>query len=826
MNPTTGLRAGTAIGSYELLRPIGRGATGVVYEAVHRSLGRRAALKVLSVPPADAAHAERMAVRFLREGRIAAQVRHPHIVDVFDFGMHGEVPYLVMELVEGETLARLLQRETKLALARAIEILLPILSAVAELHAAGIVHRDIKPGNILLAGRRERWPKLSDFGVSRLDDGSPSITRSGVTLGTPEYMAPERMRAAGAATERSDQYALGATLYEVTSGIKPFGAETAHDLLQAIARGDLVPPSAREPSLPKAFDEVLLRAMNREPGGRFSSVDELAVALLPFASATVVEKWRWEAGAASVGTRLGRSLPVVPAFGPTATELPRHLAEPTGLRLEREQQATDAARMRSMLGVGALVWCAFFVVDYFVATRLGVATVRFFATVRLVVLAEILVQISLFRKGISLRARAAVSFVGHCVASGAIALMCVPFLGIASPYAPGICLVLVHRTLSSSERWKQGLLGYGIPAALYPLVMLGSALFDPSIARQLHDTRALMLFAINLAFVFGTAGLATAGGHLVWTLRRAVFEARLVGGYKLKRRIGHGATGEVWLAHHAALKRDVAVKILRPEASSDVGISRFEREAHATAELAHPNTVRIFDFGTTEDGLWYYAMELLEGETLADLVRREGPLLPARTIQLALQAARALAEAHARNIVHRDVKPSNLFVTTMGGERDFVKVLDFGIARFFRAPGRGEATLTKDGGIVGTPAYISPEAVLGAEVDARADVYALGAVVYFMLTAHPPFEAANEGVIGLMLAQVSRPPQPPSLRLGAPLPADLEAFVMRCLQKAPAARYADATELVAALRACHGAREGVARTEHGRVSESAPQFHG
>jgi serine/threonine protein kinase len=143
-------------------------------------------------------------------------------------------------------------------------------------------------------------------------------------------------------------------------------------------------------------------------------------------------------------------------------------------------------------------------------------------------------------------------------------------------------------------------------------------------------------------------------------------------------------------------------------------------------------------------------------------------------------------------------------------------------ARFFHAPGRGDATLTKDGRIVGTPAYISPEAVLGEEVDGRADVYAMGAVVYFMLTAHPPFEAADKGAIGLMLAQVSRPPAPPSVRLSVPLPADLEAVVMRCLQEAPAARYANATELVAGLRACRGAQEAVARTAPGPGSQSGP----
>src|SRR5262249_2757478 len=158
-----------------------------------------------------------------------------------------------------------------------------------------------------------------------------------------------------------------------------------------------------------------------------------------------------------------------------------------------------------------------------------------------------------------------------------------------------------------------------------------------------------------------------------------------LGRYKLKTRIGEGGMGEVWVAYHNGLKRDVAVKILRNDDDDDAdatqAVTRFEREVRATTELTHPNTVRLYDYGVTDDGLCYYVMELLSGENLESLAARDAPLPSARAIHLLLQAARALAEAHARGIVHRDVKPANIFVTNAGGEDDFVKVLDFGIAK-------------------------------------------------------------------------------------------------------------------------------------------------
>ena len=287
------LPAGTMIARYELVRPIGSGGNGAVYEAVDGKLGRRVAIKVRPMPGGGAL-ARRDETRFLREARAAAHTRHASVVSVFDFGIEGDVAFLVMELVEGETLALLLRREGALGIPRTLEILLPILSATAELHAQGVVHRDIKPANILLSRGNGPPPKLVDFGLSRFVEEASTLTESGVTVGTPEYMAPEVIRGSHEASERSDQYALGVVLYECVTGTRPFRGETTYEVMQSVVHGAVLPPSALEPSLPKAFDRVVLRAMRREPQDRFESVDALAVALLHHASDGVAERWQRE----------------------------------------------------------------------------------------------------------------------------------------------------------------------------------------------------------------------------------------------------------------------------------------------------------------------------------------------------------------------------------------------------------------------------------------------------------------------------------------------------------------------------------------------------
>jgi serine/threonine-protein kinase len=254
---------------------------------------------------------------------------------------------------------------------------------------------------------------------------------------------------------------------------------------------------------------------------------------------------------------------------------------------------------------------------------------------------------------------------------------------------------------------------------------------------------------------------------------------------------------EVWAAWHTTLRREVALKVVRTDEELLLDRARrFEREVEALARLRHPNTVRVFDFGSEPGGLLYYAMELLEGEHVGSLVRREGPLSEGRARHIALQAARALAEAHDQGIVHRDVKPENLFITTAGAEGDLVKVLDFGIA-YVMVPMLER--LTHDDVIAGTPATMSPEILRGEPPTAASDVYALGCVLYFMVTGSMPFSSAKN--VHVFEAHLRQAPIPPSTVRGAPLPEALERMILRCLEKEPGARPGCGREVVFELAA-------------------------
>jgi hypothetical protein len=455
---------------------------------------------------------------------------------------------------------------------------------------------------------------------------------------------------------------------------------------------------------------------------------------------------------------------------------------------------------RRALTVGCAMWASFFLLDLVVIHYLNAGRLGHFLAARVVVLAVLLgVLLFMHRSGRATEWTLTAADIISCgAATMGTAFLCVEFRGIASPYVPGICLVLLSRTVTLQYHWKRGLIMTGIPIVLALALLLGAAAFSPRVAAQFEDSAAVTTFLISFAYVLGTYVFQVVGGHVVWSLRRQVFEARSLGRYRLKRRIAAGGMGDVWVAYHPGLKRDVAVKILRPDhlERSSSALARFEREVCATAELMHPNTVRVFDYGATEDGLWYYVMELLEGETLAQHVTRLGALSPARAVHMVGQAARALGEAHEHGIVHRDVKPENLFITSLGGEHDFVKVLDFGIAKVQSADGG----MTDTGCVLGTPAYISPEVATGLEADARSDVYGLGGVMYFLLCGRAPFEAESAGA--LIYAHVHEQVASPSTILGRNLPADVEAVVMRALEKDPSARYQTAAELALALASC------------------------
>jgi hypothetical protein len=334
--------------------------------------------------------------------------------------------------------------------------------------------------------------------------------------------------------------------------------------------------------------------------------------------------------------------------------------------------------------------------------------------------------------------------------------------------------------------------------ALVPIVASAYAIHATHLAGEpswsaVYDTVYTALWCIVCAVV------STLTSWVIYGLSERVRESRMLGQYTLEQKIGEGGMGAVYRARHAMLRRATAIKLLRPERSSERDLQRFEREVQLTSRLTHPNTIAIYDYGRTPEGVFYYAMEYLDGLDLEVLVQRHGPQAPARVIHLLRQIAGALGEAHQIGLIHRDVKPSNVVLCERGGILDVAKVVDFGLVKAVHSA--GQAGLTGTNALAGTPLYMPPEAVLAPErVDARSDLYALGAVGYFLLTGGPVFGGDN--VVTVFAEHLHTQPTPPSERLGAPVPPDLEGLVLQCLAKKQEDRPTSAEELSELLSRC------------------------
>jgi serine/threonine-protein kinase len=303
--------------------------------------------------------------------------------------------------------------------------------------------------------------------------------------------------------------------------------------------------------------------------------------------------------------------------------------------------------------------------------------------------------------------------------------------------------------------------------------------------------------AFSLLFATLVVVLSTTTSGIIYGLQKTVHEARRLGPYTLVEKIGAGGMGAVYRAQHALLRRPTAVKILPPERAGEMDLARFEREVQMTALLTSPHTVSIYDYGKTPDGVFYYAMEFLDGIDLFELVQRDGPMPPGRVVHVLRQVSEALAEAHRSGLIHRDVKPANILLSERGGKHDFAKVLDFGLVKSLSSANAGT---TERNVILGTPYYMAPEAVRSpALVDARSDLYSLAATAYFLLTGKAVFEGTSADVLASLLRDR---PRPPSERLGRPIPASLEELLLKTLAKEPEDRLASMEAFAAALAAC------------------------
>jgi len=373
-----------------------------------------------------------------------------------------------------------------------------------------------------------------------------------------------------------------------------------------------------------------------------------------------------------------------------------------------------------------------------------------------------------------------------------------------SPLIPRVfafaILLFAHAAIVPSRVWVQVLLGATVILG-YPLGLFLVYRRFPEV-RMLWEPRggseAFHAFVVTRFLdVFVLSAISVLVTKTLYHFRDRLSRAEALGNYILKGELGRGGMGKVYRAKHAFLARPTAVKVLQPGHEDAAGaLARFRQEVQLCCQLTHPNTITIFDYGKGSGHTFYYAMELLHGMDLQRLVERFGPLPLNRTVFLLRQICGSLAEAHGMGIVHRDIKPSNIFLTERGGLYDFVKVLDFGLAKEYRKVGRD--ALAETGTFSGTPRYTAPECVQGsAVVDGRADIYMLGNLTYWLLTGHSPFEEDSDKA--LIQDHLNKAPVAPSVIGGPGIPPEMDAWILRCLRKDPLERFQDISELTDAL---------------------------
>ena len=369
--------------------------------------------------------------------------------------------------------------------------------------------------------------------------------------------------------------------------------------------------------------------------------------------------------------------------------------------------------------------------------------------------------------------------------------------GPTSVYIHGLSVIIMVRSGTVPAPVSESALHGALVAAMFPLWFGIVYVLDPAAHASWFEREPLALFVAQYLLVCASIGAGCLASRASWIAKKQLYQARKLGRYRLEAQIGKGGQGEVWLARDATLRRNVALKLVRSTAVSTHALGLFEREALLASRLESPHTVRIYDFGASDDGVYYLAMEHLDGADLGALAKGHGPMPVGRVVHFGIEACRSLEEAHAKGLVHRDVKPSNLFAAHLGDAYDHLKLLDFGVARSIVEDDYTD--LTQTGHVRGTLAYMAPECCRGEPATPASDIYSLGATLYHLLAGVPPFDGADAELVAKHLTES---PSPLRARAGVEIDREVEAIVMRCLNKAPGDRYRDVRSLREALEPC------------------------
>ncbi len=732
-------------GRYRVEGLIAEGGLGSVYRATQLKLDRLVALKVIRRTDARDPAAVR---RFEREALAVARLRHPHVVTTIDFGVAPDAgAYLVMEYVAGRTLREEIRSHKRFPASVAVDLVRQIASGVQAAHDAGVVHRDLKPENIAVEWTPEGpFAKVLDFGVAKLADafdGSRTrLTVSGALVGTPRYVSPEQCRGE-AVDARSDVYALGCVLYELLVGRPPFVGDSVASVLSQHVNAAPRPPREVEADVPEAVEAAVLAALAKEPGERPQSADALRRALSDaLAHPTAPPD-------APAPTSRDSGVVFVVDDNPANLTVLANILRDRGFRVKVASRGARAvAAIRAELPDLVMLDIQMPDIDGYEVCRMlktGEAT-RDVPVIFISALDDVTVKVRAFQAG-------GIDYV-------------------TKPFQAEEVLARVESQLQIARLRKD------LEARTRDLERRNAELLAANDALVMANRRADRVFSALSERLPGTL---------------------LDGRYRVEARIGTGGFGVVYRATHDGLKRPVAIKVFRPTSGNDSGegLSRFEREGVSACRVNHPNAISILDSGISPAGSPYIVMELLEGSSLADEIAERGPVSVERAAAICAPVCDALAAAHDAGIVHRDVKPENVFLhRTRDGET--VKVLDFGLAKVLDEERPfGRLTPAPSRSLVGTPAYIAPERLLGRVYDGRADVYSVGVVLYQLLSGELPFRSGGDMHALIAMSVTSEPAPLGEVRPG--IDPTVAAVAMRALSREPDAR-PTARELAAELR--------------------------